>query len=73
MESIHLRKNMKKMAFLDLQNDLYLEQNYLYGSIETFGLCLFSFQRTSDTKQYSLGLTALSRVEYSAFRGSEAM
>lgn len=43
MESIYLRKNMKKMAFLDLQNDLYLEQNYLYRSNETFGLCLFSF------------------------------
>lgn len=43
MESIYLRKNMRKMAFLDLQNDLYLEQNYLYWSNETYGLCLFSF------------------------------
>lgn len=43
MESIYLRKNMRKMAFLDLQNDLYLEQNYLYRSNETFGVCLFSF------------------------------
>lgn len=43
MESIYLRKNMRKMAFLDLQNDLYLEQNYLYQSNETFGVCLFSF------------------------------
>lgn len=43
MESIYMRKNMRKITFLDLQNDLYLEQNYLYGSSETFGLRLFSF------------------------------
>lgn len=62
---------MGTMAFLDLQNDLYLEPNYLYGPVRPLGYVSSLSKGPVTLNKYSEGITSLRRMESLALRGIE--